>query len=269
MSNRFEFGENWESYLDQLTDEQVAQAERELRDVFDRDSLDGQSVVDIGCGSGLFSLAAHRLGASEIVSFDYDEDSVTCCRRLRDETDADDWTVERGDILDSEFVAGLGEFDAVYCWGVVHHTGEMWRAIDHTTRLLADDGRLCLGIYNKVERGESLYNSFVARRIKRAFNRMPRPVQKLLVFGYGGAHLTARTLLKRESPLAYLDSYRQNRGMDYWHDVRDWLGGYPFEFATPSEVQEYVATHHPSLEHVRTDAPKNYPETVNTYVFQH
>ena len=33
------------------------------------------------------------------------------------------WTIETGDILNADYLAALGQFDAVYAWGVLHHTG--------------------------------------------------------------------------------------------------------------------------------------------------
>lgn len=271
MSDRFAFGENWRSFLSTVGERHVEEAMDDVRAVFGVDSLDGETFVDVGCGSGLFSLAAHRLDAGRVVSFDFDEDAVACCEYLRykEEEGTDDWTVTQGSILDSEFVASLGRFDYVYCWGVVHHTGAMWDAIDNTTKLVDDGGLLCLGVYNEVGRDKGLYNSHTALKIKRLYNRCPGPVQSLMVVGFGLAHLTARTLIKRESPFAYLERFsRENRGMDYWHDVRDWLGGLPFEFASPSAVESYVSDTHEDIEHRETTIRGRRPGSVNTYLFQ-
>jgi 2-polyprenyl-6-hydroxyphenyl methylase/3-demethylubiquinone-9 3-methyltransferase len=30
--------------------------------------------------------------------------------------------------------------------------------------------------------------------------------------------------------------YRQRRGMNRWYDILDWVGGYPYEFATADEI---------------------------------
>src|SRR5690606_32453090 len=113
------------------------------------ESLAGQRFLDVGSGSGLLSLAAQRLGAN-VHSFDYDPQSVACTREMkrRFAPDADDWTIEEGSALDAEYLAGLPPADVVYSWGVLHHTGEMWRAIDLVSQRVAPGGRFWLAIYN-------------------------------------------------------------------------------------------------------------------------
>ncbi len=78
---RFEFGANWNRFLAVLNDERIAQAEESLKRMLEVDNLQGKSFLDIGSGSGLFSLAARRLGA-RVYSFDYDPKSVACTREL-------------------------------------------------------------------------------------------------------------------------------------------------------------------------------------------
>src|ERR1044072_5239228 len=98
------------------------------------DNLLGKKFLDVGSGSGLFSLAARRLGA-QVHSFDYDPQSVACTGELRRRYFPDDlhWVVQQGSVLDQGYLASLGSFDVVYAWGVLHHTGAMWRALDNIT----------------------------------------------------------------------------------------------------------------------------------------
>src|SRR5437763_1458821 len=120
---RFGFGDNWLDFARNLSDRQIAEAERSVRNLLRRDNLEGMTFVDVGSGSGLFSLAARRLGA-RVHSFDYDAQSVLCTRQLRDQycPSDPDWTIEQGSILDREYIRALGTFDVVYSWGVLHHT---------------------------------------------------------------------------------------------------------------------------------------------------
>ncbi|HYY59119.1 MAG TPA: class I SAM-dependent methyltransferase, partial [Pyrinomonadaceae bacterium] len=129
---RFEFGRNWRRFLSTLDEERILEAERSLRLMLEAETLDGKSFLDIGSGSGLFSLAARRLGA-RVHSFDYDAESVACAQELKQRFFAGDadWTIERGSVLDSDYVKRLGQFDIVYSWGVLHHTGAMWRALEN------------------------------------------------------------------------------------------------------------------------------------------
>lgn len=133
---RFEFGKNWQSFLNTLDDERIAIAEASLRERLG--DISGKTFLDVGSGSGLSSLAARRLGA-KVRSFDYDPHSVACTEELRRRyfPDDADWTVSAGSILDDDFVASLGRYDIVYAWGVLHHTGAMWRALENVGKLVA------------------------------------------------------------------------------------------------------------------------------------
>src|ERR1700704_486469 len=105
QGKRFEFGKNWSRFLTLLDDSRIARAEESLKMMLQVEDLEGKSFLDIGSGSGLFSLAARRLGA-RVHSFDYDPHSVACTRELRSRYFPDDpqWTVEQGSALDEEYL---------------------------------------------------------------------------------------------------------------------------------------------------------------------
>jgi 2-polyprenyl-6-hydroxyphenyl methylase/3-demethylubiquinone-9 3-methyltransferase len=236
---RFEFGANWRRFLSVLTDDRIALAQASLRAMLDV-PLDGRRFLDIGCGSGLFSLAARRLGA-EVTSFDFDRASVACTEELKRRyfDGARGWTVSAGSVLDADFMRSLGSFDVVYSWGVLHHTGAMWPALDNACRAVASDGRLFIALYN-----DQGFKSVWWRRVKRTYNRLP-PVFKpayMLVFGAAleaGALSVSLARLKPRQYIARLTTYQNVRGMSRWHDVVDWIGGYPFEVATPDAVVDF------------------------------
>jgi 2-polyprenyl-6-hydroxyphenyl methylase/3-demethylubiquinone-9 3-methyltransferase len=169
QGDRFEFGKNWSRFLTVLDDGRIARAEESLRQMLDVDDLSGKSFLDIGSGSGLFSLAARRLGA-RVHSFDYDPHSVACTTELRRRYFPHDeqWTVEEGSALDAEYLRSLGKFDVVYSWGVLHHTGKMWQGLENAQLPLAPGGKLFIAIYNDLGS-----RSVRWRWIKRTYNNLP------------------------------------------------------------------------------------------------
>ena len=235
---RFEFGKNWSSFLELVDEARIATAERSLLEALDARRLDGRSFLDVGSGSGLFSLAARRLGA-RVFSFDFDPTAVGCARELKRRYCKGDpeWQIEEGSVLDAEFLASLGRFDIVYAYGTLHHTGDMWTAIELTTDRVVDGGVLYLMIYP--DRG---WKSVVWRAVKRTYcsGRLGRTAVVAVFFPYLAVRGLIRDLVRLRSPFAAYRDYGKRRGMSWFHDRIDWLGGYPYEFATPGAVTGFI-----------------------------
>ena len=237
--SRFAFGKNWQRFLSVLDESRIVEAEKSLREMLKVDHLRGKTFLDIGSGSGLFSLAARRLGAT-VLSFDYDEQSVACTRHLKQtyfEND-DRWTVTQGSVLDERFMQSLGEFDIVYAWGVLHHTGQMWRAMELAGERVVDTGRMFIMIYP--DRG---WKSELWKKIKRF--HCSSSLAKAAVLGFFVPYFATTRflgdLLRARNPTRRYKDYKRKRGMSIWYDWMDWLGGYPYEFSEPQDVIDFCA----------------------------
>ncbi len=251
---RFEFGDNWRRFLTVLDEDRIAEAEASLREMLGRDDLAGSTFLDAGSGSGLFSLAAARLGAARVVSFDYDPSSVGCTLELKQRHGPPDasWTIAQASALDAAYVEGLGRFDIVYSWGVLHHTGDMWSALANVSSAVAGGGRLFISIYNDQGGRSSLW-----RAVKRLYNALPERARLPFVIAVMGPRelLTAARSLLRGRPLDYVrgwTNYKSTRGMSRWHDLVDWVGGYPFEVARPEQILDFLRPRGFELEQMRT-----------------
>ena len=239
---QFSFGRNWQWFLAGLTEAMVDNATESLAEFLaDVVNLKGKSLVDVGCGSGLSSLAACRLGASRVVSFDADVYAVECAKRLRERFGlAGAWSISRGSVLDRNFLSALGTFDVVYSWGVLHHTGDMWRSFDNVISLLKPGGCLYLSIYNNNEKYWLEGTSEFWRRGKRLYNRAPGRGKRIIEIVYK-LYIMVGLVAHGRNPVSYVRNYYRSRGMSFSTDVRDWLGGYPYEFARPGQVVNFFA----------------------------
>jgi 2-polyprenyl-6-hydroxyphenyl methylase/3-demethylubiquinone-9 3-methyltransferase len=250
----FDFGTNWEAFSRQRLDmKRLESATDSLRSLMGDISFKGKSFLDVGCGSGVFSIAAYRLGAAKVVGIDVNPRCAQISEANRDHLAAGA-PIEfyRASALESEQLMRLGTFDIVYAWGSLHHSGSMWNAIANVSKCVASEGTLVLAIYNKH------ITSPIWKAIKWTYNQVPRIVQRFMVLFFAGIIYVAKLLVTRRNPL------KKERGMDFWFDVIDWVGGYPYEYATPLDVERFVRERGLSL---RRWVPAEVPTGCNEFVF--
>ena len=228
----FEFGENWRNYAKTIDQKRIDFAIEGVRKLFP-DGLAGNTFLDIGCGSGLHSLAALALGAASVTAIDIDENSVGTTQEFLSKRAPDSkWAAKIASIFDAS-PDELGRFDIVYSWGVLHHTGDMWRAIERATEFVNSGGRLAIAIYSTTA-CDSMWKAE-----KRFYSQAPRPIQWGIRQIYMMAFLAGQTLLGR-NPISYVRNYSEMRGMNFSNDAHDWLGGYPYETATATEIRDRI-----------------------------
>lgn len=226
----FEFGRNWAEYAKKVGEVEIYEAVSGLSRLLDSESLAGKVLLDIGCGSGLHALAAIRLGARRVVGVDIDADSVSTTRSLLEK-----WAPNADVVVEEKSVFDLdekwaGSVDVVYSWGVLHHTGNLDAALRSAAELVAPGGLFVFALYRRI------WMDWFWRMEKRWYTQASPSARRraralfILLFRMG-LLVTGRSYAK------YLKHYHGNRGMDFHHDVHDWMGGWPYESISPGEVE--------------------------------
>jgi 2-polyprenyl-6-hydroxyphenyl methylase/3-demethylubiquinone-9 3-methyltransferase len=262
---RFQFGRNWTGFVRRnLNEQRIETARKHILDFLQREDLKGLDFLDIGSGSGIHSAAAFSAGANRIFSFDYDPNSVSATNLVRNKRgNPDSWTICRGDILDDNFVGSLGQWSLVYSWGVLHHTGNVWRAIENASKAVALGGQFYIALYS-ADYVHDVWPAHLARSgvadhnalqptiqqvktkaefwlaIKHKYNVSSRFQRQAMVVWYVWHYMMGRSLRRLPEFVLRLIRYRMARGMSLFVDVRDWLGGWPMEFVHDEEVIQFL-----------------------------
>jgi SAM-dependent methyltransferase len=258
MTRTFLFGKNWQAFnADYLNRERIELTKKSLLEFLKVDTLEGKTFIDIGAGSGIVSLAAIELGASEVLSFDADADCIACCTELRkSRSNASNWHIQQGSILDDDFVKTLKQYDIVYSWGVLHHTGNMWKAIKNAFTLVTSSGVFFLAIYNKAD-GFGIYpdgrfgpSSFWLLE-KKIYVSLPTFLQNCIDYCVMST-LVLLYILTLQNPVKVIRGHKNyfNKGMSWRINIKDWLGGYPYEYASVGEIFQFAKDRGFSLENL-------------------
>lgn len=252
----FSFGKNWTDFNTHVTDEEIGKAQEDLVLWIGKDNISGKRILDLGCGSGIHSLCLFNLGAAELISFDYDPYSVSATRQYWEKKGKpSNWKILQGSVLDQNFIGQFGNFDLVYSWGVLHHTGSMWQAINNALSMVKDNGLFYLTIYKDDNYEHSI-------KVKEHFNASTA-LGKKWVISKEIMKLMARRALGFRNPFAW--NTKLERGMNIYHDLVDWLGGLPYEAASEDEMLQWGIANKLQLKRIWC---KNGKGSCNYYLFQ-
>lgn len=247
---KFEFGKNWQSFLDNYFSRESVEASKiGLAEFLAPTTLVGKTFVDFGSGSGLHSLSALELGASNVTSIDADQEAVKCAESLKENSPYKErWKISKGSLLDGDFLKSLGLFDVVYCWGVAHHTGNMWEALDSISKNVKDNGLLYVAIYNNVE---GRLGSKMWYQVKKFYNQAPSVIKNMMEWTYISYNFLF-LILHLKNPFVVIKNYKIKRGMAWTTDLVDWLGGYPYEYASVKEIFDFYTKRGFELKNIKT-----------------
>lgn len=252
VSTHFGFGENWADYAQHIDSAKIEKAEEGLFKLIPSDQLEGKTFMDIGCGSGLHSLSALRGGVREAVCVDIDPHSVKTTQAVL----GHHWTQPNYRVYEYNILADAPPadiesrtFDIVYSWGVLHHTGDMWAAIEKSASFVAPGGMFVIALYKK----SPLCKIWAIE--KKLYTNYPL-LRWPLNIAYMAMYCVIKLLLL-QNPFTYIKEYSEERGMLFLTDVKDWLGGYPYQSATARDVEEKVQAMGFNLDRsYNTEAPK-------------
>lgn len=234
-NSHFAFGKNWLDYAKKIDENRISQAVADLQRLSGRLRFDGLSFLDIGSGSGLHSLAAIRMGAARVIGVDIDDDSVAASRNTIAKFAPDHINVRFDNISVFDMTEdSYGNFDVIYSWGVLHHTGDMYRALTSAASLVTVNGLFMIALYRKTPFCpmwriiKQWYSSATPHAQRRAIQ--VRLILQRLLFRVKGRDLDE-----------HIRTYSERRGMDFYNDIHDWMGGYPYESISPEECHTFFA----------------------------
>ncbi|MFQ6107920.1 MAG: class I SAM-dependent methyltransferase [Candidatus Aminicenantales bacterium] len=114
---------------------------------FDPEEVLNKSVLDAGCGTGVFSIIFARMGALSVVGIDISKRSLERAQRQADQLGLQNATFQKVNMLRLPFTDAC--FDIVWSWGSVHHTADPFGCLAELIRVLKPGGSLLVAVYRR------------------------------------------------------------------------------------------------------------------------
>ncbi|HEX2957324.1 MAG TPA: class I SAM-dependent methyltransferase [Chitinispirillaceae bacterium] len=233
---QFDFGKNWASFSrSALSTIRIETARNDFNNLFSGIPLKGKTFLDIGFGQGLSLLFANEAGAVTVGN----DINPSCYDAINESArffnlSSITFPLILGSILENTTIENIQRalerkmlFDIVHSWGVLHHTGGMYDALSKAMNLVARGGYFVIAIYNYH------YTSLLWRFIKLIYCKSHPCLKKLMITVFYPLIAAAKFAVTGKNP------FKKDRGMNFYYDVIDWIGGYPYEYASKQKIINY------------------------------
>ena len=186
--------------------------------------IEGKSVLDAGCGTGIFSIIFARNGAASVLGIDISEGSLETAKALKTKFDLENASFQKQDMLDLPFADE--SFDIVWAWGTVHHTTDPFKAMSELIRVLRAEGSILLAVYTRTR------VTFLHEIIRKALVRTPRKTWKAL----------SKILALVLSPVVYFFKKREKsrKGEKLEELIMDWYFVPIRHYYYPEEIKVFL-----------------------------
>jgi ubiquinone/menaquinone biosynthesis C-methylase UbiE len=209
----------WTEYLPE-----VEASENHWKIFYSGEEVKGKSVLDAGCGTGIFSIIFATNGAGRVTGIDISEGSLQTARGLKKKFNLENADFQKQDMLALPF--SDESFDIVWAWGTVHHTTDPFRAITELLRILKPSGSILLAVYKRTRL------TFLHEIIRKTLLRAPRKTWKGL----------ARVMAFFLSPVIFLFKKREKsrRGEKLEELIIDWYFVPIRHYYKPEEIRGFL-----------------------------
>ena len=185
---------------------------------------EGKSVLDAGCGTGIFSIIFAKSGASKVTGIDISDGSLETARSLADKFDLKNTEFRKEDMLALPFSDEY--FDIVWAWGTVHHTTDPFKAIDNLIRVLRKGGSILLAVYTRTRL------TFIHEIIRKTLVLTPRKSWTFL----------SKIMALFLTPVVFFFKKREKsrQGEKLEELILDWYFVPIRHYYTPDEIRSYL-----------------------------